>query len=71
MDNNNDNLVTIITFTFAHELAIVRSILESEGIDCFVRDELTVQVNPLYSNAMSAMRFGERIRINDVCLVWF
>ena len=33
-------LVTIKTFTFPHEVAIVRSRLEAEGVYCFVQDEL-------------------------------
>ena len=52
----SENLVTIITFVFPHELGIPRSLLESEGIDCFVRDELTTSVHPFYSNAIGGIR---------------
>src|SRR4051812_2015968 len=45
------DLVTIKTFSYSTELAVIRARLESEGIECFVKDELTAQVNPFYSNA--------------------
>ena len=34
----------LAVFTLQTDLAVVRSLLESEGIECFVRDELTTQV---------------------------
>ncbi len=37
------SLETIATFSFAPEMGLVRSKLESEGIECFVKDELTSQ----------------------------
>jgi len=37
-------LVTIKTFSSNIELTLVKSYLESEGIECFVQDELTNQV---------------------------
>ncbi len=48
----NENFVTVLTATYGSEIAIIRSRLESEGITCFVKDELSVQVNPFYSNAI-------------------
>ncbi|GHS92486.1 hypothetical protein FACS1894203_4980 [Bacteroidia bacterium] len=41
------NLVTIKTFFEPTELLIPRSLLESEGIECFTMDELTTQVYPV------------------------
>jgi len=38
-----DKLVTIATFSYAPEMGLVRSKLESEGIECFVKDELSSQ----------------------------
>ncbi|MEM7380858.1 MAG: DUF2007 domain-containing protein [Bacteroidota bacterium] len=46
----------IATFTYPTELVVVRSLLESNNIDCFVRDELTVQVHNFYSNAIGGIR---------------
>lgn len=49
-------LVTIQTYTYPHELAIVRGLLDSEGIETFVRDEMTAQVNPFYTNAIGGIK---------------
>ncbi len=38
-----NSLVTIATFSFAPQMGLVRSKLESEGIECFVKDELVSQ----------------------------
>jgi hypothetical protein len=39
----NQSLETVATFSFAPEMGLVRSKLESEGIECFVKDELVSQ----------------------------
>ena len=52
----NEKFVTVLTVTFPHEVAVIRGRLESEGITCFVKDELTVQVNPFYSNAIGGVK---------------
>jgi hypothetical protein len=49
-----------MSFTYPYELAILRSRLESENIECFVKDELTVQVNPFYSNAIGGIKLQVR-----------
>ena len=59
-----DKYITILTVTYPHELAIIRSRLESEGIECFARDEMTVQANPLYSNAIGGVKL--QVREDDV-----
>lgn len=59
-----NELVTIITFTFPHEVLVLRGRLESEGIECFVPDELTIQMHPFYSNALGGVRL--RVRKKDV-----
>ena len=51
-----DNFITVKTFTYPHELAILRSRLESEGIECFVKDELTIETYPFYSNALGGLK---------------
>jgi Zn finger protein HypA/HybF involved in hydrogenase expression len=56
----NEKFVTVLTFTFVHEVAIVRSRLESEGILCFVQDELTAQVAPFYSGAIGGVKLQVR-----------
>jgi hypothetical protein len=37
-------LVAIATYSNISELSIARGRLEADGIECFVQDELTVQV---------------------------
>jgi hypothetical protein len=53
---DNEKLITIFTFEFAHEAPIVKGKLESEGILCFLKDELTAQVVPFYSNAIGGVK---------------
>lgn len=48
--------VTLQTYTYSGELAIVRSLLDSEGIETFVLDEVISQVNPFYSNAVGGIK---------------
>ena len=56
MKTTDLELVTVKTFTFAHDVALVRNYLESEGIRCFVKDELTVQVHPFTSAAIGGVK---------------
>ncbi|MDR0713783.1 MAG: DUF2007 domain-containing protein [Bacteroidales bacterium] len=56
--------ITVQTFTYPMQAAIIRGRLESEGIECFVRDELTVQVHPFYSNAIGGVKL--QVRKNDL-----
>lgn len=52
----SNQLITVKVFNFAHELGLVRSFLESEGIACFAQDELTLQVYPLATNAIGGIK---------------
>jgi hypothetical protein len=45
-----------MTFTYPAKLAVLRTRLEADGIECRVLDELTVQVNPFYSNAIGGIK---------------
>jgi hypothetical protein len=46
----------IQTFVYPHEAHLVRAYLESEGIDSEIRDEMTVQANNFYSNAIGGVK---------------
>jgi hypothetical protein len=59
-----DNFVTLKTFTYPYELAILRGRLEYEGIECFVKDEFSVQVNPFYSNAIDGVKL--QVKQSDI-----
>ncbi|MCK9305245.1 MAG: DUF2007 domain-containing protein [Bacteroidales bacterium] len=56
-----DNWKTIISFTYPHEAHMAKGYLESEGIETLIQDEMTVQVNNFYSNAIG----GVKILIRD------
>lgn len=57
-----DHFVTIMTFNHPMELAVLRTRLEANGIECFVIDELTTQVNPFYSNAIGGVKLQVKER---------
>jgi hypothetical protein len=48
--------VTILTFTYAHELVVAQGLLESEGIVTYAKDEYVATVNPFYSNAIGGVK---------------
>ena len=52
----NEKLITVLTVAYIHEMAVIRSILEAEGIFYFVKDEFTVQVAPHFSNMIGGAR---------------
>lgn len=51
-----DTFVTVLTVSLPQQLWIIKGRLESEGIQCFVKDELTVQAYNLYSNAVGGVK---------------
>ncbi|NDV64106.1 DUF2007 domain-containing protein [Bacteroides sp. 224] len=55
------NWITIITFIYPHEAHIAKGVLESEGIDVFIKDEMTAQVNNFYSTAIG----GVKLLVNE------
>lgn len=56
------DLITIKTFDSPIEMHTYKARLESEGIECFVKDEHSVTINPLGSNALG----GIKLRVNRV-----
>ncbi|HCC85715.1 MAG TPA: hypothetical protein DEQ06_03810 [Porphyromonadaceae bacterium] len=51
-----EQLITIKTYTYPHEVYVERGKLESEGIETFLKDETTVQVYNFYSNAVGGIK---------------
>ncbi|HBS87120.1 MAG: hypothetical protein A2W91_02790 [Bacteroidetes bacterium GWF2_38_335] len=47
---------TILTFTYPHEAHMAKLLLESEDIETMITDELTVQVDNFYSNAIGGVK---------------
>ena len=50
------NYIHIATFTYPSDLTMVKSTLENNDIDCYVRDEMTVQVHSFLSNAIGGIK---------------
>jgi hypothetical protein len=48
--------ITIKTATYPTELYLSQTLLENEGIRTYLKDELTVQVDPLISNALGGVK---------------
>ena len=44
------------TYQYSSEAIIFKGKLESEGIEVFMRDNFTVEANPLYSNAIGGVK---------------
>jgi len=53
-------LVTVASFRDIPSAGLAQSILESEGINCFLDNQFTVGVNWLYSNALG----GVKLKVN-------
>ncbi len=49
-------LVTILSVSYPQQVYIIKGMLESEGIECFIKDELTVQTNPVYTYAVGGVK---------------
>ncbi|WP_430906006.1 DUF2007 domain-containing protein [Maribacter sp. 2-571] len=52
----NNTFFTIASFEFASDVQIVKAKLESEGIQVFLRDENTVNSDPLISTAIGGIK---------------
>src|SRR5688500_18358504 len=56
-----EHYITILTFTYPQDAYIIKGRLEAEGIDCFLKDKLTVQVDNFYTNALG----GVKLQVKD------
>lgn len=45
-----------MTFSHPADMYVLVEKLESEGINCFVQDEMMAQINPFYSNAIGGVK---------------
>ena len=52
--------VTIAEFMLPSDVVVARGRLESEGIECILQDELTVQVHNFYSQAVGGVKLQVR-----------
>ena len=49
-------MLTIKTFTYPTDAAIMRSFLDAQGIQTFLNNEINAQVDPLLSNALGGVQ---------------
>ncbi|MBN1113594.1 MAG: DUF2007 domain-containing protein [Bacteroidales bacterium] len=48
--------ITVTSFLLIQDAYMAKSLLESEGINVFLKDELSTQVNPHYSNTFDGVK---------------
>lgn len=60
------NFVTVATFTYPYEYAILRIVLDQKGIKYVFENELMLSVFPFYSNAIGGISL--KVHKNDVDL---
>ncbi|WP_046743444.1 putative signal transducing protein [Kordia zhangzhouensis] len=58
------NFVTVATFTYPFEYAILRIILDQNGINYIFENEMMLSVFPFYSNALGGISL--KVHKNDV-----
>jgi hypothetical protein len=49
-------LVTIRSFEYPLEVTLLKGMLEEVGIPVYIKDEFTILMNPLYSNAIGGIK---------------
>ena len=58
MINNdyNDKFKLLAVFSYPHEYFVLKSLLEAEDIKVILKDDLTIYVNPLLSQAIGGIK---------------
>jgi RimJ/RimL family protein N-acetyltransferase len=57
---NIDKFVTVSTFQYPSDAYVIRAKLEANGIECFLKDEISVQVYNFNSNALGGVKLQVR-----------
>ncbi|MBW1297568.1 DUF2007 domain-containing protein [Aquimarina litoralis] len=64
------DFITIATFTYPNDYAILRLLLEREGISHFFENETMIGVFPFYSNALGGIHLKihpkDRTRVQEI-----
>lgn len=60
----SDELITVKTYFYDHETLLIEPMLQSAGIDYFLKDHRTVTVDPFLSNAIGGIKL--QVRAEDV-----
>ena len=61
-----EHLTTVISFTLPHDAHFAKAKLQSEGVEVFIKDEMTAQVHNFYSNAIGGVKL--QVRESDVAI---
>ena len=51
-----DHWIVIVTFTYPHEAHLAKGLLEAEGFEVQIKDEITAQVNNFLSTAIGGVK---------------
>ncbi|APY08632.1 hypothetical protein BWZ20_10100 [Winogradskyella sp. J14-2] len=54
----NNTFVTIARYTYSSEAQIIKGRLEAEGIRVFLKDNITIDTDPLVSNAIGGIKLN-------------
>ena len=57
-------LITLKTFEYPLEVTLLKGMLEEAGISVYVKDEFTILMNPLYSNAIGGIKL--QVLVSDL-----
>jgi putative signal transducing protein len=60
MKSESTDLVTLTTVSDPIQASLMKGRLEAEGIICYLADQNTIGINPLYSNALGGVRLQVR-----------
>ena len=63
-----DSFITIAVYQFSSEAHIIRGKLRSEGVNAFLVDDLTIDVDPLISNAIGGVKLKVPYQEKDKAL---
>jgi len=64
------DLITLQTFHLSYKAYLLKSILDSEGIESYIYDEHLVTANPMYANTVGGIKLKIRKRdFECACLV--
>ena len=56
----SDTFVTIARYQYSSEAQIIKGRLESDGIEVFLKDNITIDTDPLVSNAIGGIKLKVR-----------
>ena len=62
---NDEIFSTVASFQYSSEAQIVKGRLEAEGIRVFLSDNLTIDTDPLVSNAIGGVKLKVRFEDED------